>query len=204
MVENITKEFFLILNLFKNNYLNEFHIRKISRILKKSHVSLLPYIKILEQKNILKYKYVGRSKVYSLNLDNIITKHYLFLVENYNTINFLEENFFIKKLFEEINSLNLKGSFIVFGSYAKKTFDEKSDIDILYIGKISGKNIEKVKNIAKIYNKKVDFKTVSLKNFERGIKDKDPLIMEVLDNHIILNNFEIFIDTLWRVFNEKR
>ncbi len=204
MVENITEEIFLILNLFKNNYLNEFHIRKISRLLNKNHVSLLPYIKYLEQKNILNYKFVGRSKVYNLNLNNIITKYFLFLAETYNTINFLEKNFLMKKLSELLEDYFYEGSFILHGSYAKGSFDEKSDIDILFVGKISGKNIEKVKKILKTYNKKVDLKIISLKNFEKGIKNSDPFLLEVLDNHIILNNIEVIIYLLWRVFNEKK
>ena len=93
---------------------------------------------------------------------------------------------------------------ILFGSYAKKTFQEDSDIDLFYQGQITDKEIETVKNIGKIYGKTINIKKSTLKKFESGLRGKDPLIIEIIKNHIILQNPEQFINSLWRYYDEKR
>ena len=45
MVENINNIKLDIISLFRNNYLNQFHIRLMAKLIGKSHVSLLPHLK---------------------------------------------------------------------------------------------------------------------------------------------------------------
>jgi len=204
MVEKMTNNKLKIINLFRSNYLASFHVREMAKLTKKSHVTLLPHLKALEEDKILAAKSIGKNKVYSLNFENIITKNYLTISETTETTAFLEQVFLVKKITKEIFSLNLPGTIIIFGSYAKMTFKEESDIDIFYLGKINDKEIQEIKKIGKIYGKTINVKNSTFNNFESGLRKKDPLIIEVIKNHIILQNPEQFVNILWRFYDERR
>lgn len=204
MVEKTTNNKLIIINLFRSDYLAQFHVREMAKLTKKSHVTLLPHLKALEKDKILISKTVGKNKVYSLNFENIITKNYLTLSETVETTAFLEQIFLIKKITKEIFNLNLAGTIILFGSYAKRTFKEDSDIDLFYLGQITDKEIQNIKKVGKTYGKTINVKKSTLKNFELGLRKKEPLIIEIIKNHIILQNPEQFINALWRFYDERR
>lgn len=204
MVEKTTNNKLRIINLFRSDYLAQFHVREMAKLTKKSHVTLLPHLKALEKDKILISKTVGKNKVYSLNFENIITKNYLTLSETVETTAFLEQIFLIKKITKEIFNLNLAGTIILFGSYAKRTFKEDSDIDLFYLGQITDKEIQNIKKVGKTYGKTINVKKSTLKNFELGLRKKEPLIIEIIKNHIILQNPEQFINALWRFYDERR
>jgi predicted nucleotidyltransferase len=202
MEEIITNKQLEIISLFSSNYLKSFHTREIAKLLGKNHVSLLPHLKKLIKGKILISKINGKNKNYFLNLNNNLVLNYLNMSENMKSIVYLKKNFLIKKINQELFNLNLDGSFILFGSYVKGNFDEKSDIDLLYLGNIKESEIKKIKNIGEIYGKIINIKKSTLKNFEIGIRKKDSLIIEIIKNHILLKNKDIFINYLWRYFYE--
>ena len=90
------------------------------------------------------------------------------------------------------------------GSYAKRTFKEDSDIDLFYLGLIKEKEIQEIKKIGKTYGKVINIKKSTFTNFESGIRKKDPLIIEIIKNHILLQNPEPFVNALWRYYHEIR
>ncbi|HIG95276.1 TPA: hypothetical protein HA249_00090 [Candidatus Woesearchaeota archaeon] len=204
MVEKTTNIKLEIIRLFRSDYLAKFHVREMAQLTKKSHVTLLPHLKALEKDKILIPKTIGKNKQHSLNFENIITKNYLNLSETVETTAFLEDVFLIKKITKEIFNLNLTGTIIVFGSYTKKTFHEDSDIDLFYLGQLTDKEIQNIKNIGKTYGKTIHIKKSTLKNFELGLRKKDPLVIEIVKNHIILQNPEQFVNALWRYYDERR
>ena len=202
MVDKTTSNKLRILNLYRSNYLTQYHTREMAKLTKKSHVTLLPHLGALEKDKILIAKTIGKNKVYSLNLDNILTKNYLIISELAEAILFQEQVFLIKKITSEISKLNLSGSVILFGSYAKKTFKEDSDIDLFYLGELKETEFTKIKAIWKTYGKTINLKTATGENFERGLRRKDALIMEILKYHIILQNQDQFINALWKYYHE--
>jgi len=204
MVDKTTDNKLRIINLFRSNYLAQFHVREIAKLTKKSHVTLLPHLKALEKDKILVPETIGKNKVYSLNFENIITKNYLTISETTETTALLEQIFLIKKITKEVFNLSLSGTIILFGSYAKKTFKEDSDIDFFYLGQITDKEIQNVRKIGKTYGKTINIKKSALKSFESGLRKKDPLIIEIIKNHIILQNPGQFISALWRFYDERR
>ncbi len=204
MVEKTTNNRLGIISLFRSDYLAQFHVREMAKLTKKSHVTLLPHLKESEKDKILTARTIGKNKVYSLNFENIITKNYLTLSETVETTALLEQVFLIKKITKEIFNLNLSGTIILFGSYAKRTFKEDSDIDIFYLGQVADKEIQNIRNIGKIYGKTINVKKSTSKNFELGLRKKDPLIIEIIKNHIILQNPEQFVNALWRYYDERR
>ena len=204
MVDKTTDNKLRILSLYRSNYLAKYHTREMAKLTKKSHVTLLPHLKALEKEKILLTKIIGKNKVYSLNLDNILAKNYLIICELVESILYQEQVFLIKKITTEISKHNLSGSLVSFGSYAKKTFKEDSDIDIFYLGELKEAEIIKIKAIGKTYGKTINLKTATSENFESGLRKKDALIMEIIKYHIILQNPDQFINALWRYYHEIR
>lgn len=202
MVEKTTSNKLRILSLFRSSYMAQFHVREIAKLTQKSHVTLLPHLQALEEDHVLTPKIVGKNKLYSLNLQNIAAKQYLLLAEVVESTAYFEEIFVIKKLTSEIFKLNLGGTVILFGSYAKRTFKEDSDIDLFYIGKISDSNVQKIKDIGRTYGKTINIKNSTVEHFASGLRKKDALIAEILKNHVLLQNGELFINALWGYYYE--
>jgi len=60
-----------------------------------------------------------------------------------------------------------------------------------------------IKKIGKIYGKEISIKTSTVKNFNKGLITGDTLIKEILKNHIILQNPDLFVNLLWRNYTGK-
>ncbi|MBI2549521.1 nucleotidyltransferase domain-containing protein [Candidatus Woesearchaeota archaeon] len=202
MVDKATDIKLRILNLYCSDYLVQHHIREMATLIKKSHVTLLSHLSALEKDKVLNAKTIGKNKVYTLNLENTLTKHYLIMSEVFESIRYQEQLFLIKRITTEIANHNIPGSVILFGSYAKKTFTGDSDIDLFYLGDSNEKDISKIKTIGKMYGKTIAIKTATVQNFAKGLRKKDALIMEILKYHIILLNHDSFINALWSYYGE--
>ncbi len=202
MVEKITNMKIQIMGLYRHNYLAKYHVREMAELLKKNHATMLPHLAALEKENILLAKKSGRNKNFSLNLQNATTKEYMLLAEKVETIRCIEHIFLIKKIIKELENIPIIGSIILFGSYAKKTYDKESDIDIFYIGEETEILMKQIKEIGKQYQKVMDIKKATPRAFEKALREKDPLVIEIIKNHILLLNGDYLINALWRYFNE--
>jgi predicted nucleotidyltransferase/DNA-binding transcriptional ArsR family regulator len=204
MVSNINNINLDLIALYRDNYLNQFHIRQMAKLIRKSHVSLLPHLKMFEENKILISKEVGRSKVYSLNLNNNQAREFLSLAEKNKSIELLNNEIFIRKIYEEFIGLDLSGSLILFGSYASKAHTQESDIDLFYLGDLKESENKKIKNLGKIYNKKVHLISMNLKQFREQLSNQGTLAKEIINNHIILYNHDIFVNEVWRYYYERK
>jgi len=204
MVESINNIKLELISLFRSNYFNQFHIRAMAKLIGKSHVSLLPHLKSFEKDKILLSKSVGKSKVYSLNIENNQVREFLSLSEKKESLNLLNKEFLIKKLYDEFLSLNLNGCLILFGSYANLTYTKESDIDLLYIGEIKENEKKKIKDFGKAYNKEIHLTSMNLKQFKEQLSKQGTLIKEIVKNHIILYGHDIFISEVWRHYYERK
>jgi len=203
MVEKITKYDFAILSLYRSNYNSSHHARAMAKLLKTSHVTLLPHLKRLEKDKILITRKVGKNKEYLLNADNIITKDYLTIAEKLETINYLQKNFLTKKISEQLLTLNLPGSIILFGSYAKNYATQTSDIDMLYLGELTDSQKQEMKKTGRTYGKEINVKTATPDNFLDGLKSGDALTKETVQNHIGIQNTEQLVNLSWRHYTGK-
>jgi len=203
MVENINNIGLEIISLYRNNYLNQFHIREMAKLIDVSHVTLLPHLKQFEKNKILTAKLVGKSKVYSINFDNNQVREFLSLSEKKKTLEFLNKEFFVKKIYEEFINSSSNRCLILFGSYASGNYTKESDVDLLYIGEIK-ENEKKIKDFGKIYGKKMHFISMTLKQFKEQLSKQGFLIKEVIKNYIILYNHDIFINEVWGYYYEKK
>ena len=203
MEGKITNCSFAILSLYRTNYTTTLHARAMAKKLSVSHVTLLPHLRQLEKTKILLSRRVGRNKEYLLNPSNSLTKSYLEIAEELATIDYLEGNFLIKKISDQLSSLDLTGPLILFGSYAKDYSTEASDVDMFYLGKLEPNQQSKIRKCRKIYGKEINIKTSSIKNFHSCLRTGDTLIREIVESHIILQNPGPFVNLVWRYYTER-
>lgn len=144
------------------------------------------YLKNLEKDNFLKSKIDGKNKIYSLNTgDRPLIQKFISLIEASKTIGFYKKNPLIKEAIFDINS---KGTLAVFGSYAKGLGKKDSDLDLAIIGEIDSKSL---KNAEKIYDLEINVKI-----FPEIINTKDTLIKEIIKDHVLIKEPELFIEKL--------
>ncbi len=194
---NITQTTLRIVGLYNDNYTKSLHLREIARKTKTDVNTAYPQLNKLAEMNILSSTMRGKNKEYVLNLDNIITKYYLTMAEIFTAIVYLQKNFVIKKVMTEIES-KIDGSLILFGSFVKGGHTKESDIDMFVIGQ---KNIDKMTfRLKDLIGHEINIKVTNESKFVNGLKNKDPLISEVISNHIILKGADKFCDMMWRQY----
>jgi uncharacterized protein len=176
-----------ILILFSDGYNKEHHIREVSKKIRVSSRTAQITLAKLEEKQILKSQIKGKNKAYKLT-QTTISKEYLILTEQYKKILCIEKNHLIKEIIEKIEP-HIQGTGIIFGSYAKGLEKKDSDLDIFIIGSCKEKEIEQ---IGKQYALHIQIKQYPKKIFEKNIYT-DPLIKEIIQNHILIKNSEYFV-----------
>jgi predicted nucleotidyltransferase len=168
-------------NIFKtNNYrtlelfiefpTKNFSIRGIARDLKLSHAIIIKHIEKLLKLDLIRKNTETLYPTYYANTEN---KKYKFYKKNYLIDKLMES-----KIVEYIQEQVLPSSIILFGSGAKATFTEKSDLDIFVEAKESKINMSK-------YEKKLGRKVNLL--FEPSI---NKLSKELRNN--IINGFVLY------------
>lgn len=203
MVSNINNINLDLIALYRCNYLGQFHIRQMAKLIGKSHVSLLPYLKEFEKNNILISKEVGKSKVFSLNLGNNQVRELLSVAEKKKSLDLLDKEIFIRKVYDEFVRLDLPDSLVLFGSYASRTHTEESDVDLLYLGDLKESENKKIKSLGKIYNKEIHLVSMNLKQFREQLSKQGALTKEVISNHIVLYNQDLFVNEVLRYHERK-
>ncbi len=204
MVEIPSRLALQIVALFRADYRRQYYVREIALLVGRSHSTILPYLKELEKERVLTAKSIGKIKAYYLNMDSIIAREYLSMVEAQVTIEHLKRILLMRKVNDGLFRMNPEGTIILFGSYAKGNYTKDSDIDLFYVGKIDDAGVLRIRDIGKIYGKTINVKVLSLHLFEDAVRRKDPLVKEVIKNHVLLHNPHLFVNILWRHYDEIR
>src|SRR5579864_7161041 len=192
---NINQTTLKILELYLDDYKKSLHLREISREAQIDVKAIQLQLQKLEKINVLSSIIRGRNKDYSLNLNNVTTKYYLIMAEIFASIIHLKKNFMIKKIVEEIEN-KIHDPLILFGSFAKGTYTKESDVDIFMIGdkKI---NTGLIIEATSMVGRKISVKSTSREQFLEGLRNNDPLIKEIVSNHIVLKGADQFSDIMW-------
>jgi predicted nucleotidyltransferase len=185
-----------VLALFTTNYKTSCYLREIARETQVDVKAISIQLNRLEKTNILTSIQKGKNKEYRLNLNNYLTQYYLVLAECFLTIEYLYNNFEVKKLVSETAD-NLGKTALLFGSFAKGNMTQESDMDILIIGD-SKPDLSVFKEIGNLLSREINIKYVSEKQFSNGLENNDPLIMEAVANHIVLKGIDSLCNMLWR------
>jgi len=190
---NITENGLQIISLFTNGFDREYYIREVEKLLKISPRTAQLILEDLENKGIIESKVRGKIKSYKLKI-NELSNRYLTFVEQYKSISFMEKNLLVKEVIEKISQF-INGIGIIFGSYAKGISNKESDLDIFVVGDYEKEEIKKVSRNLGI---EISIKCYPLKTFEKNI-NHDILLREVLKNHIVFKNTELFIQKVMKL-----
>lgn len=174
------------------NYLGK-HLGASFTMLGLSKATKVPYATfhraIQGMKDLLKIEAVGKSKTVALNTNNTAVKSYLIISSEEEKKEFLKNQPMISKIASELNT---KDTVVLFGSYAKSTEKETSDIDLLIISKKGDKSLSFSK-YELLFKKKINPIFVTKSELVRMLRDKDENVgKQALRGHIILNNPESF------------
>lgn len=120
-----------ILLFFLKNPSEEFSQKQILKKIIMAKATLIKQLRLLLEENIVKEKIIGRSKLYSLNTANLIIKQLKIL----NNILSLKG---IVEIGEKHNTI-----IYLYGSCARGEDTEKSDVDILVIGRVKKEDLIK-------------------------------------------------------------
>jgi predicted nucleotidyltransferase len=162
-----------------------------------THPTASAVLKVMEERGLLRSRIEGKNKTYHLRTSNIAVKEYLAIAERLATIEFIETRPFFKRLAEEAVLMKLPASVVLFGSHAKGHSTEESDVDLLIVGPVTGPDKARLKGLGSRYAKELSIKTASVDGLAEGIRNKDPLLLEVEADHIILSNHDLFLGPLW-------
>lgn len=161
-----------ILELFIEFPTKDFSVRGIARHLNLSHATVLKYIAGLEKSSFIKKKEATLYPTYFANTEN---QRYKFYKRNWLIFKINESG-----LIDYIQKRVLPSSMILFGSGAKATFTEKSDIDIFIEAKETPLDVAK-------YEKKLNHKINLL--FESNINNLSKELRNNIINGVILYGF---------------
>ena len=179
----------------------EIHLLKISRNLKIHPYSVQKTLKSL--KFMLEDK--KRGKTFVLSINKRINDYFeiIYLIEYFK----LETKnrdliILIKNLQEFFSSDENILSCVLFGSYARESHSEKSDIDILFVVKSKDKEISnKCKNLSSLLSKEINPIIINEKEFLVALKTKEPMIATILEpsQRLLIIGKEYFIKNTLRI-----
>jgi len=183
-----------IINLLGKNMSGEFTMLELSKL---CHIPYATFYRTISaMTDLLSIKYLGKSKVVSLNTGLSSIKSYLTIssIEEYNE--FLINQPIIKKIASELVT---KDIVILFGSYAKGSHKESSDIDLLIINN-DGKKTVFFSKYELLFKKSINPIFITKKEFIQMLKEKQENVgKQALQNHIILQNPESFWECVLNV-----
>ncbi|MFH1917680.1 MAG: nucleotidyltransferase domain-containing protein [Nanoarchaeota archaeon] len=184
----IHNKYYEIMRYFLAGYDKEVYGRELIKKVKISQKNIALTLDKLEKEGILSSKISGNIKYFSLNKKNSLIKSYLLLSEIEKSIEFFNKNPKIQQILGKIG--NGEDIICIFGSYAKETQKKSSDLDLFIVGKFDENEI---KAISKDYGIGISIKGGTKSNFVSSLKEKNPLMEEILENHIIFSGYEQFI-----------
>lgn len=174
-----------IINYLGKNLGNSFTMHELSKHLKIPYATF--YRTIKDMKDLIKIKPVGKANILLLNKENPTIKSYLVISSEEEKKEFLTREPILNKISTELKT---KDIVLLFGSYAKGTKRENSDIDILVINEEGNRAISFSK-YELLFKKKINSIFVAKSEFIQMLKDKEENVgKQALNNHIVLNNPE--------------
>jgi len=189
----IHNKYIKIMKPFLRGYNKEIYGRELVGKVNLSQKNIALTLDELEGFGILSSKKKGNLRHYFLNKKNPLILKYLVMFELGNSIEFFEIHKKINLIFDKID---LKADIVcVFGSYAKGLEKEDSDIDLFVAGKFDE---EKVKNAGELFNLKISVKRGTMSDFARLMNENNPLINEIIENHVVLSGYERFVGEVTR------
>lgn len=185
----------IILGMFCHNLKRRFYLRELSRLSRIPLRTTSRVLEELEKSGIILSKCEGRNKYFELNLGSIKARFLIQGAEIWRTIAFLERYLVFKSFLKEIKPVNC--AVIIYGSFAESKAARDSDLDVLIV---CDKEPDLPEYILPYTLHKV---RLSKSEFLRGLEKDEPLLREILLNHIILYNHSFFVDAMWWYYGRR-
>lgn len=192
MSQMLHNKYFQILELFMGNYLQEVHGRSLVGKIGLSQKAIALTLDELEKLNILKSRKTGNMKYFRLNLLNTEIRDLFKITELIRKMNFFQKHRKIAHLFRKEDKDKIIG---IFGSYAQGTAKKDSDLDLFIIG---NNKKEKYSQSGKILGLEISLKFFSEKELVQLLQEKNFLIKEIIQNHLLIFGTEKFVNLIWR------
>jgi predicted nucleotidyltransferase len=162
---------------------NPLHGRAIAKALGSPLTTVQRSLASLSKANVLDHLTVGRNKLYKVKT-NLAARQYVYAAEHHKLVQFLEKYPSLSPLFGELLEKTIARVVILYGSYARFATKPGSDIDIY---------VETTDTRPKKTLEQLDSRlSVKTGNFIKG----DPIIEEIVRNHIILRGVEDYYERL--------
>lgn len=176
-----------IINYLGKNLGKSFTMHELSKLTKVPYATF--YRTIHKMKELVIIQNVGKSKTISLNVENPAIKSYLTISSDEEKKEFIKKQPIINKIASELYT---KDTVLLFGSYAKGSERESSDIDLIIIND----NGEKTISFSKyelLFKKKINPIFLTKAEFIDMLHDRSENVgKQALNGHIILQNPEYF------------
>lgn len=189
-MSNITHKLVNLLIPFSEDYSIKLSATEISKRCRVPQQTVSRGLNELSENNIVSYKIEGRNKLFYIDFEKLFSKNIFNIIENHKSLEFILKNKDISVILDDV--LSTCNSIIVFGSYAKGTATNKSDVDII----IFGSKI-KIDDIKKRYVTEINEHYSSYSEFGRLLKKENPLAIEATKKHIIFGDISKIVDMLW-------
>ncbi len=170
-----------VLAYFFEHPYEEIYLRKLSEKTGVNTFMTKTIVDSLLEENFLVEKRLGRLRMVRANLENVLFRQ----LKVFYTLLKLERSGLIKYLLENVLRVS---SIVLFGSAAKGEDSEKSDIDILVIGKKKG-NL-KLEKFERFLKRKIQLLLFSWSEWRRFAKENRVFYEEVIAYGIELHGFK--------------
>lgn len=177
VVQNLTND--IVLTLLRG----PLHTRGIAEALERSHATVLRKLKEMVKDNILDFTIEGKNKVYVIK-KSIEGRNAAITAEIAKQSRSIADYPLLRAVIRTVLDLPEVQFALIFGSYAKGTAHEKSDIDLF------------IESEDRVVKKKLEGFHPSL-SVKTGVFDKDnPLVREIMKDHIIVKGVEAYFEKI--------
>jgi predicted nucleotidyltransferase len=176
-----------IISYLGKNKERTFTMHELSNILGIPYASFYRTIQVMPDMIVKTKK--GQAYLLELKASNQISSSYLAIASEDEKKDLIKKQPIIGKI---CSGLDTQDTVLLFGSYAKGTQAENSDIDLLIINK-TGKKTLSFSNYETLLKKKINPIFVTRAEFKKMLRDKKENVgKQALKDHVILNNPQKF------------
>ena len=175
VVQNLTSEIILVL------LRGPLHTRGIADTLEKSHATVIRRLQEMMKDNILDFTIEGKNKVYFL-MKSLEGRNAAITAEIYKQSQYVAEYPLLRGVVRGVLDLQEVHLALIFGSYAKGTAHDRSDIDLF----IESEDLTLKKRLEGQHPSL----SVKIGAFDR----ENPLVREIIKDHIILKGVEAYFE----------
>ena len=176
----------------------ECYLREIAAKTNNSTSSISRQLNVLKNNNILVERKFGKELLYFLNLSSNTSLKLCELIEAQKLEKFYKKNVEMKIILQDLLK-NIKGENIenvtVFGSVAKEKYTKESDIDLLIITNKKRDFAPEIRKIHAEYGRHISIVALTKKEFRK--RKYEPVIKEIIKNHLVLFGYEYFIQEVF-------